>query len=128
MIRILTANPLHTTDMADLLNEVISIGGTTALASQVTSSDLAAWMSRDPARSAWHVAEEVNGSVVGFQWIEPADYLHKNAAEIATFAKIGKTGLGIGSKLFETTKTAARRLGYQWINANIRDDNFGGLD
>jgi len=113
--------------MATLLNEVIAAGGTTALTTPVAGRDIITWMQRDPSRSAWHVAEETNGEVVGFQWIEPADYLPDDAAEIATFAKIGKTGLGIGSQLFTATKTAALRLGYSWINANIRADNVGGL-
>ncbi|WP_338019733.1 GNAT family N-acetyltransferase [Sulfitobacter sp. PR48] len=49
------------------------------------------------------------------------------AANIATFVQIGQTGLGIGSALFEATRTAARAMGYLWINANIRADNEGGL-
>jgi ribosomal protein S18 acetylase RimI-like enzyme len=64
---------------------------------------------------------------MGFQWIEPARYLPPEAAEIATFARMGHTGLGIGSKLFEATQSAAKALGYAWINANIRADNGGGL-
>ncbi|MGR3514699.1 MAG: GNAT family N-acetyltransferase [Paracoccaceae bacterium] len=127
MIRIVTANLLHTAEMAGLLNEIIAAGGTTALAKPVTGSELHEWMQRAPTRSAWHVAEDADGTVVGFQWIEPADYLPADAAEIATFAKVGKTGLGIGSRLFDKTTEAARRLGYAWINANIRSDNAGGL-
>jgi len=65
--------------------------------------------------------------VVGFQWIEPQGYLPVEAAEIASFVMLGKSGLGIGSALFEATKTVARQLGYRWINANIRADNEGGL-
>lgn len=127
MIRVATAGTLHAGEMATLLNEVIAEGGTTALTTPVAGRDINMWMQRDPGRSAWHVAEETNGEVVGFQWIEPADYLPDDAAEIATFARIGKTGLGIGSQLFTATKAAARRLGYSWINANIRADNVGGL-
>jgi L-amino acid N-acyltransferase YncA len=55
------------------------------------------------------------------------DYLPREAAEIATFAKPGNQGLGIGSKLFEATRKAAKALGYTWINANIRADNESGL-
>jgi L-amino acid N-acyltransferase YncA len=73
------------------------------------------------------VAVDGGEQVVGFQWIEPADYLPADAAEIATFVKIGQTGLGIGSKLFDATRNAAKSLGYRWINANIRADNEGGL-
>lgn len=127
MIEVVKANALHTGEMAELLNEIISVGGTTALAKYVTADDLQSWMKRSPNGSAWHVAETATGEVVGFQWIEPADYLPDDAAEIATFAKVGRTGLGIGSKLFIKTKIAARTLGYTWINANIRADNTGGL-
>lgn len=127
MIRVLAAGSLHAGEMAELLNDVIAAGGTTALGSPVTPQDLTSWMAKDPARAAWHVAENADGRVMGFQWIEPADYLPDEAAEIATFARVGNTGLGIGSKLFAATEVAARRLGYRWINANIRADNTGGL-
>lgn len=114
-------------DMADVLNGVIAQGGTTAIADPVTRDMLADWMGRAPGRSAWHVAEDENGRVLGFQWIEPAAYLPPDAAEIATFARIGYTRLGIGSALFRATEEAARTLGFRWINANIRADNAGGL-
>ncbi len=127
MIRIVAASSLHVGEMAALLNEIILIGGTTAISKPVSNADIQSWMQRAQARSAWHVAEDENGTVIGFQWIEPADYLPDDAAEIATFAKTGKTGIGIGSKLFEQTEAAARRLGYAWINANIRADNESGL-
>jgi L-amino acid N-acyltransferase YncA len=127
MIHVVRAGRQHVADMAALLNEIISAGGTTALTSPVSGRDLAEWMARAPERSAWHVAETDTGEVDGFQWIEPADYLPENTAEIATFARAGRTGLGIGSALFRKTEVEARRLGYRWINANIRADNTGGL-
>jgi len=113
--------------MAELLNAIITVGGSTALVRPVNGDDIAEWMDRAPDQSAWHVAVTDAGDVVGFQWIEPAEYLPNDAAEIATFVKIGKTGLGIGSALFTATSAAARQLGYGWINANIRTDNEGGL-
>ena len=127
MIRVVRAGKLHCGDMADILNELVADGTTTALAEPVSRLDIDGWMRRAPERSAWHVAEDADGHIVGFQWIEPADYLPEEAAEIATFARMGKTGLGIGSALFEATRRAARELGYTWINANIRADNAGGL-
>ncbi len=126
-IRIVPAGALHCREMADLLNEIIRVGGTTALATEVDGEGIQSWMSRNPGRSAWHVAEDDSGRVLGFQWITVGDDLPPEAAEIATFARVGMTGLGIGSKLFEATKKAARSLGYTWINANIRADNTGGL-
>ena len=35
--------------------------------------------------------------------------------------------MGIGSKMFDATVKAARILGFEWISANIRADNTGGL-
>ncbi|MBV7395250.1 GNAT family N-acetyltransferase [Mameliella sediminis] len=121
------AGPLDARPMAELLNEIIAAGGTTALTSPLGTEDLRTWMTQTPERAAWHLAETEDGTVVGFQWIEPADYLPDEAAEIATFARLGSAGLGIGSALFRETEKAARKLGYAWINANIRADNSGGL-
>lgn len=127
MISARRAGVLDARPLADLLNEIIKQGGTTALTTPVSASGIKDWMTRQPNRSAWHLAEDDSGTVLGFQFIEPADYLPDDAAEIATFAKVGKVQMGIGSALFTATETAARRLGYSWINANIRADNFGGL-
>ncbi|WP_425039941.1 N-acetyltransferase family protein [Primorskyibacter sp. S187A] len=113
-------------DTAALLNEIISVGGTTALTEPLTEQALSDWLSADADRSAWHVAE-AGGRVVGFQWIGPFPNLPPEACEIGTFVKTGQTGLGIGSRLFDATRKEARRLGYSWINANIRADNEGGL-
>lgn len=126
-MKITVANPLHAPDMAGILNEIIEVGGTTAITNPVTSQDMKARLLQAPPRSAWHVAEREDGLVLGFQWIEPAAYLPVEAAEIATFARIGHTGHGVGSALFEATRKAAVQLDYHWINANIRADNTSGL-
>lgn len=126
-ITIRRAGPLDARPLAELLNEVIAAGGTTAMTRPVDAEDLRDWITRCPDRAAWHLAEDDSGEVMGFQWIEPAEYLPEDAAEIATFARRGRTGLGIGSALFRETEKTARALGYRWINANIRSDNMGGL-
>ncbi|WP_417206026.1 GNAT family N-acetyltransferase [Antarctobacter sp.] len=126
-ITVRTAGPLDCRPMVELLNEIIAEGGTTAITRPLTAEDLREWMARAQDRAAWHLAEDEAGTIMGFQWIEPAGYLPPEAAEIATFAGQGHTGLGIGSALFRATEEAARALGYQWINANIRTDNAGGL-
>jgi GNAT superfamily N-acetyltransferase len=84
-------------------------------------------MGRDPDKSAWHVAEDDTGNILGFQFLEPHPDLPPEACDIASFVRLGKTGLGVGSKLFEASRLAAKSLGYQWINATIRADNGGGL-
>ncbi|MBN8187944.1 GNAT family N-acetyltransferase [Salipiger thiooxidans] len=126
MITVRRAGPMDARPMAELLNEVIALGGTTAITEPVTREDLLNWMEADP-RSIWHVAEDATGQVMGFQWVDPHLKLGETVAQIASFARVGKTGLGIGLKLFDATKRAARTAGYAWINAEIRADNEGGL-
>lgn len=126
MIHTRAAGALDAPAMARLLNEIIEEGGTTALVRKVNGDDMLEWM-RNGTRAAWTVAEDEGGDIVGFQWIEQVDSLPPEAAEIASFVRIGRTGLGIGSALFRATEAAARRLGYRWIRANIRADNESGL-
>lgn len=125
-ITIRRAGPLDARPMAELLNEIIAIGGTTAITEPATTDSFRTYM-EESRRSAWHLAEDAGGEVLGFQWINQIESLPPEAASIATFSKVGKTKLGIGSKLFAVTVQAARDLGYTWINADIRADNQGGL-
>ena len=130
MNTLITVRPVQlfdTRSMAELLNEIIAKGGTTALTRPMTAQDIQARIDGGGDRAAWHVAVSNDGSVLGFQWIQHVDYLPHDAADIASFVQIGKTGLGIGSALFDQTKIKAKALGYRWINANIREDNEGGL-
>ncbi|MBA84154.1 MAG: GNAT family N-acetyltransferase [Rhodobacteraceae bacterium] len=121
------AGPMDAGAMADLLNQIIRKGGTTAYTEPVSRAFVMQKMANAPRGSAWHVAEDDTGALLGFQWIAPNPDLPPEAADIATFVRLGKTGLGTGSKLFEATKSAALALGYTWINATIRADNAGGL-
>lgn len=121
------AGSLDALAMADLLNEIIKIGGTTAFTEQIHRETLLGWFQKSPERSVWHVAEDAQGVLLGFQSIEPHQKLPPEACDIATFVRVGRTGLGTGSKLFEASVSAARDLGYTWINATIRADNTGGL-
>ena len=127
MITVRPAARFDTAIMAQLLNEIITIGGTTAIARPVTGGDLAEWMASIPDRSAWHVAWMKPRQVVGFQWIESAQSCRQRLPRSPPLCQVGQTGLGIGSALFDATAQAAKTLGYVWINANIRADNDGGL-
>lgn len=127
MIHIRHAGPMDARDMAELLTAIIRKGGSTALTQEVTRETLLGWLKQTPPNSIWHVAEDDTGTILGFQYVKPNANLPPEACDIATFVKLGTNGLGIGSKLFETTKKAARDLGYGWINATIRADNTGGL-
>ena len=127
MITVRPAHALDAREMAEILNQIIAIGGTTAMTGRIDSAYFVTRMQTAPDASAWHVAETEAGEILGFQWIAPHDGLPPEAVDIATFAKPGRQGLGIGSKLFEATQAAAKRMGYAWINASIRADNAGGL-
>ena len=127
MINVRNAGDLDAHNMADLLNEIIRIGGTTALTEDVTAETLQVWFRQEPERSIWHIAEDDTGALLGFQYIRPNEALPPDACSIATFVRVGQTGLGVGSKLFDKTAQAARALGYQWIDATIRADNNSGL-
>ena len=126
-LHIRRAGPLDAGPMAELLNQIIARGGTTAMTSPVTRTTLAEWMAADAPRSAWHLAEDDAGALLGFQYVHPHPRLPPDACDIATFVRLGRTGLGTGSALFDATRAAARALGYAWINATIRADNAGGL-
>jgi L-amino acid N-acyltransferase YncA len=121
------AGVLDARQMAELLNAIIRKGGTTAHTTPVSRDTILEWMDRAPERSAWHVAEEDTGNILGFQFLEPHPDLPPEACDIASFVRLGQTGLGVGSKLFEASRKAAKDLGYLWINATIRADNTGGL-
>jgi GNAT superfamily N-acetyltransferase len=113
--------------MSELLNEIIKVGGTTALTDDMSASDIADWMASDPDQSAWIVAEDDGGKIMGFQFFAPHPDLPPEAADMATFVRVGAVQLGIGSALFSETAIAAARMGLIWLNANIRADNSGGL-
>lgn len=127
MITIRRAGALDARDMADLLNAIIRKGGTTAFVREIDKDTILEWFKQAPDQSVWHVAEDDAAQLLGFQSIEPYVNLPPDACDIATFVKLGQTGLGIGSKLFEASKRAAIGFGYSWINASIRADNTGGL-
>lgn len=125
MIHIRRAGALDAGPMAALLNEVITIGGTTAIVDPV---DRAYFERRfQTPQSVWMIAEDDSGTLLGFQWVTPLEDEPGLVAEIATFARAGRTGLGIGSALFDATCAACVDEGYDWIRANIRADNTGGL-
>ncbi len=53
--------------------------------------------------------------------------LPENWSDIATFARLKSKVPGVGTALFEKSKTFAKQAGIVAINATIRADNKGGL-
>ena len=124
-LHIRPAGALDCRALAALLNEIIAIGGTTAKVEPVTTDELADKMKIENA--AWHLAEDDDGKLLGFQYIQPHPDIPADSTDIATFTRVGQTGLGIGSALFAATSKTAKELGYNTIDAVIRADNEGGL-
>ncbi len=113
--------------MADLLNEIIRIGGTTAYTETVTAHYLRTRMADAPEQSCWTVACAPDGQIMGFQSVEPHPDLPGDSADIGSFVRVGARGQGIGSALFAQSCDSARALGYRRLVAVIRADNASGL-
>ncbi len=126
MIHVRTGGVQDAGPITDLLNDITMQGGSTAMVTPVDRAYITGWITCDP-RSLWVVAEDSNGQLLGFQCVTPHAEHGENVAPIGTYARVGSTGLGVGSKMFEALKTLCRAHGYDWINAEIRADNSGGL-
>ena len=113
--------------LADLLNEIILAGGTTAYQIPFTPERFAEAHIDGAAVLTSVVAHDESGVPMGFQILLRDDRLPEGWGDIGTFARCGMTTRGIGSALFAATRAAAKRLGLIGINATIRADNSGGL-
>lgn len=126
----LTVRPVASDDaaeLAELLNAVIAAGGTTALQEPFTPEALDAAYLTGPNVHCCFVAEDEDGTLLGFQTLGRYPGLPEDVGDIGTFARIGGTQRGIGSALFAATVRRATELGLSAINATIRGDNTGGL-
>ena len=126
----LTVRPVDVDDaaeLAELLNEVIAAGGTTALEVPFTPEGLDEAYLTGPTVHCCFVAEDEDGELLGFQTLGRHPGLPDDVGDIATFAAVGATRRGIGSELLEATGPRAVELGIKAINATIRSDNVGGL-
>lgn len=113
-------------ELCSLLNEIIRIGGTTALETPLSAAEFADWFIDGEFTLVCHVAEH-DGLLAGFQSLSLYGDPPKGFADIATFARTNPKIPGVGSALFPVTRTAAEELGFEFINATIRADNVSGL-
>ena len=95
-ITVRRAGPLDTREMAEILAALTEDGAATAVSGPVSRADIAEWMAFDPGRSAWHVAENAAGHILGFQFIEPNPALPDACCDIASYVRPGQGGVGIG--------------------------------
>ena len=126
----LTIRPAHADDtegMRTLLNEIIRVGGTTAITNELSPDEMREWFISGENVVSCFVAVDFYGFVVGFQSLSKYDTLPADWVDIATFASRSRHKSGVGSALFARTREAASRLGFAAINATIRVENVGGL-
>jgi L-amino acid N-acyltransferase YncA len=126
----LTIRPAIDTDtegMRALLNEIIRVGGTTAITNELSPDEMREWFISGEAVVSCLVAVDSEGAIVGFQSLSKYDSLPAGWVDIATFASRSRHKSGVGSALFARTRAAASKLGFSAINATIRVVNEGGL-
>jgi len=121
------ATPADAEPMRALLNEIIRIGGTTAITTELSPAELRDWFIDGDAVVCCHVAVAADGSILGFQSLSRYSDLPEGLCDIATFADRARQQSGVGSALFARTRAAASEHGFAAINASIRVDNVGGL-
>ncbi len=118
--------------MAELLNEIIAIGGTAAHAEPFDEAGIVDTFIAPRLAISCFLA--VNGSkLVGFQsleWADPGwpgeDPLPADWAIIATYVDPHAHKMGIGRSLFAETAGAAKAAGAVFLDATIRRENKGG--
>jgi L-amino acid N-acyltransferase YncA len=113
--------------MRTLLNEIIRVGGTTAITNELSPDEMREWFISGEAVVSCFVAVDSDGAIVGFQSLSKYDSLPAGWVDIATFASRSRHKSGVGNALFARTREAASKLGFAAINATIRVDNVGGL-
>ncbi len=120
--------PEDAEELADLLNQIIARGGTTALEEPFTPDALAeAYLTGPDVICCFVAVDRGSGRLEGFQTLGAYPGLPEDVGDIGTFARIGSAQRGVGSLLFAATRAEARRRGLNAINATIRADNTGGL-
>ena len=124
-IRIATSD--DTDEMCALLNQIIDIGGTTALETRLTQDQFENYFLQGESYICCHVAIDAQGLIAGFQSLTRHAKLPDNWADIATFARVNPKTPGVGTALFARSCLYAKNSGFVAINATIRADNKGGL-
>jgi len=121
------ASPDDVIELCKLLNEIIRVGGTTAIETPLSHQEFKGYFLSGADHICCFVAENGVGMLMGFQALENHDGLPENCADITTFVKHGSTKSGVGSILFNSTIRHAAQLGIDSINATIRQDNTSGI-
>ena len=126
-LAIRAASADDTAGMRTLLNEIIRVGGTTAMTNELSPDEMREWFISGEKVVSCFVAVDSDRAIAGFQSLSKYDSLPLGWVDIATFASRSRHKSGVGSALFARTREAASKLGFSAINATIRVVNEGGL-
>jgi L-amino acid N-acyltransferase YncA len=119
--------PGDVTAACALLNQIIRIGGTTAIETPLSNAEFAAAFHDGLKTLCCHVVLDAADRVAGFQWLGAYGDVPPDCVEIASFTRRDPVLPGAGRALFPHSCAAARQAGYAQINATIRADNRAGL-
>ena len=127
-IPVRAARPGDATSLAELLNQIIARGGTTAHETPFDAESFAHAYLTGPDALCCQVAEAAPGQPpLGFQSLSRHPDLAPDWGDIGTFARTEPKVPGVGTALFAGTRAAALDRGLRTILAVIRADNSGGL-
>ena len=116
------ARPEDAGPMAEILNAIIALGGTTAHEQPKSDRAVRTDYVDGPGVVSSVVAEE-GGRLVGWQSVE----LWQGEVHIGTFVRPGIQAKGVGTALFSLTRQIVGAAGHKDIIASIRKDNVPGL-
>jgi L-amino acid N-acyltransferase YncA len=125
--RIRQATAADSAALRQILNDIIAIGGTTALETPLSTAAFNEYFLTGWDCIVCFIAESLNGKAVGFQSLTRNADLPADWADIATFTQRVPRMPGAGTALFEKTSVFARNFGLAAINATIRADNYAGI-
>ncbi len=115
-------SPADAGPMAELLNAIIAIGGTTAHQEPKTPDQVRQGYIDGPDVRTSVLAEE-GTQVIGWQSID----FWQGGFHIGSFVRPGIQARGVGAQMFALTLERARAQGITEIIASIRADNVPGL-
>lgn len=112
--------------MAEVINAIIAIGGTTAHQTPFTPDRIVSHYIAAPGVLSCLVAKD-EGRLLGFQAVECWPDLPQGWGDIGSFVAPGLQRGGVGGALMAATVLAMRAAGVATLNATIRADNAPGL-
>ncbi len=117
----------HSEVLCRVLNEIVEIGGTTAIEELLVPTQFSEWFITGSSVVSCAVATLATGEPVAFQSLSTHFVTEPEWVDIGTFAKPGLQTRGAGRLMFDYSRALARSRGFKFINAQIRADNLGGL-